>query len=77
MSLKENEHFEESKREAEQEAPITLSRRSLENLEDAYWTLSPSEIHQVEEALKAMQVNDDYEPLKQVYRKHGGLSMVD
>ena len=60
-----------------QEAQITLSRRTLERLEDDFSILDPNEAHQVKEALKAMRINDGYQPLKPVYRKTGGLKMVD
>lgn len=60
-----------------QEAQITLSRKTLERLEDDYSILYGDEARQVKEALKAMRRNDKYEPLKPVYRKTGGLKMVD
>lgn len=56
------------------EANITLSRQTLERLQDNFWTLTPNEAIAVNEALKAMHENDKLETIKKVPNPKGTIS---
>ncbi len=57
-----------------QYATISLSRQTLERLQNDYWTLNIEEAEAINETLKAMQINDDIEIVKNVFNPPGTFS---
>ncbi len=57
-----------------QEASIILSRQTLERLQKDYWTLNIDEATQIDEALKAMRINDEIQIVNEVFSPAGTVS---
>ncbi len=57
-----------------EQATITMSRKTLERLQEDYWTLTLDESEQVSQALEAMKLNDQLEPINAVPNPAGTVS---